>query len=81
LNISWDFDVQNKVIKKRGMFTVGDQWVVHICLMLITSKPRFEKPPEMSSEEIKTGRCHMLLGFGIEGEVWEVIAVKVRADG
>jgi hypothetical protein len=73
-----------------GMFTVvvpstGDRQVVHICLTLITSKPRFTNPSEMSSAGFEAGRCsyqslYRLLGFGIEGEVWEVIALKVRAD-
>jgi hypothetical protein len=36
------------------MFTVavpsaGDRWVVDICLMLVTSKPRSTNPSEMSS--------------------------------
>jgi hypothetical protein len=69
LNISWDFDVLGKVIRKRGMFTVvvpsaGDQWVVHICSMLITSKPRFTNPCEMSSAGVETGRCHITAFVG-----------------
>jgi hypothetical protein len=73
------------------MFTVvvpsaGGRWVVHICFTLIISKPRFINPSEMSSAGVEAGRCRYhslcrLLGFGIEGEVWEVIAFKVRADG
>jgi hypothetical protein len=44
LNISWDFDVLGKVIRKRGMFTLvvrsaGDRWLIDICLTQITSKP------------------------------------------
>jgi hypothetical protein len=69
-NISWDSDVLGKVIRKRGMFTivvpsVDDQRVVDICLMLITSKPRFTNPPEISSTGIETGRCHItdFIGF------------------
>jgi hypothetical protein len=35
----------------------------------------------MSSIGVETGRClYRLLGFGIEGKVWEVIALEVRAD-
>jgi hypothetical protein len=57
LNISWDLDVLGKVIRKREMFTVvvpsaGDGRVVDICLMLITSKPRFTNPPDTSSAGI-----------------------------
>jgi hypothetical protein len=57
LNISWDFDALGKVIRQRGMFTVvvpsaGDQWVADICLMLITSKPGFTNPSEMSYTEL-----------------------------
>jgi hypothetical protein len=54
-NISWDFDVLGKVIRKRGMWTVvpsaRDPWVVdiHVCLTLITSKPRFTNPSDMIS--------------------------------
>jgi hypothetical protein len=69
------------------MFTVvvpsaGDRWVANICLMLITTKPKFTNPPEMSSAGVVNGRClYKLLGLGIEGEVWEVIALEVRAGG
>jgi hypothetical protein len=43
-NISWDFGVPGKVIRKRVMFIVvvpsaGDRQRVDICLTLITSKP------------------------------------------
>jgi hypothetical protein len=69
-NISWDFDILGKVIRKTGMFTavvpsVGDRQVVNICLMLITSKPRFTNPPDMSSAGTETGRCHItdFIGF------------------
>jgi hypothetical protein len=66
------------------MFTVvvlsaGDQWVVDICLMLITSKPRFTNPSEMSS--VGYHSLYRLLRFVMEGEVWEVIALELRADG
>jgi hypothetical protein len=62
LSISWDFDVLGKVIKKRRMFTssvspTGGLQVVHICLTLIISKPRFANPSEMSSAGDDTGRC------------------------
>jgi hypothetical protein len=92
LNISWDFDAlcTSEVSWKRRMLTVvvpstGDRQVVDIGLTLIASQPRFTNPPEMSSAGFETGRCRItairLLGSGIEGEVWEVIALEVRADG
>jgi hypothetical protein len=54
LNISWDFDVLGKIMRKRERFTVDvpsavDRRVAGICLMLITSKPRSSIPSEMSS--------------------------------
>jgi hypothetical protein len=70
LKISWDFDVLGKVIKKRGIFTVivpsaSDLGVTDICLTLITSKPRFINPSEMSSSGVEIGRCRVtvLIGF------------------
>jgi hypothetical protein len=91
LNISWDFDVLGEVVRKRGIFTVvvppaGDRRVIDIYLMLITSKARFIKPSEISSAVAEIGRCRITAVIscwdsGIEGEVWEVIAVEVRADG
>jgi hypothetical protein len=62
LNISWDFDVLDKVIRKRGMFTVAparDRRVVDICLTLITSKPMITNPPEISSARAGNGRCRI----------------------
>jgi hypothetical protein len=61
LNISWDFAVLGKIIRKRGMFTVvvhsaGYRQVVDICLPLITSKLRFTHPSEMSSGGAETVR-------------------------
>jgi hypothetical protein len=69
LNISWDFDILGKVIRKRGMFIVvvlsaGDQWVVDICLRLITSKPAFINPYEMSSAGVENGRCPITAFIG-----------------
>jgi hypothetical protein len=78
------------VIRKRGIFTVvvpseGDRLVVDICLTLRAAKPRFTKPYEISSAEVETKMPHHSLyrlpGFGIEGDVREVIALEVRADG
>jgi hypothetical protein len=70
LNISRDFDVLGKVIRKRGMFidvvpSAGDRRQVDICLMLITSKRRFTNPSEMSSAGAETGRYHIsaFIGF------------------
>jgi hypothetical protein len=64
LNISWDFDIPGKVIRKRGMFTVVvpfgiNRQVVDICLMLLISKPRFTNTSEMSSAGVMNGRCHI----------------------
>jgi hypothetical protein len=64
LNTSWDSEVLGKVIMKRGMFTVvvpsaGDRRLADIFLTLITSKPRFTNPSEMSSAGAETGRCRI----------------------
>jgi hypothetical protein len=69
LKISWDFDILGKVIRKRGMFIVvvssaGDGWLVDICLTLITSKPRFTNPSEMSYAGAETGRCRITAFVG-----------------
>jgi hypothetical protein len=58
LNISWDFDVLGKVIRKRGMFTVivpyeGDGWVLDICSTVITSKSRFTTHLRCLLQEMK----------------------------
>jgi hypothetical protein len=59
--MSMDFDVLGKVIRNRGTFTVvipsaDDRRVVYICLTLITLKPRFINPSEMSSAGAEAGR-------------------------
>jgi hypothetical protein len=69
LNISWDFDVLGKVIRKRGMFimsvpSAGDRRVVDICLTLITSKPRFANPTGISSAGVVNGRCRITVCIG-----------------
>jgi hypothetical protein len=51
------------------MFTVvvlsaGDRRVVNICLTLITSKPKFTHPAEVSSAGAETGRCHITAFIG-----------------
>jgi hypothetical protein len=48
--------------------------------------PTFSNPSEMFSARDENVRCRIralnkLLGFGIEGEVWEIVALQVRADG
>jgi hypothetical protein len=59
------------------MFTVvpsaGDQRVVGICLTLITSKPRFTNPSEMSSARVETGRCCITAFIGF----WD-LELKVK---
>jgi hypothetical protein len=65
LNNSWNFNVLRKVIRKRRMFTVvvpsaRDQQVVDICLTLITSKPKFTNPSEMSSVGVENRRCRII---------------------
>jgi hypothetical protein len=69
LNISWNFDVLSKVIRKRGMFTVvvpsaGDQQVADIRLTLITSQPGFTNSSEMCTAGVATGRCRMTACIG-----------------
>jgi hypothetical protein len=90
LNISWDFDNLGMVMRKRGSLVVdvpsaGDQQVADICLTLVTSKPRSTNPSEMFSVGMLNVRCcitaYRLLGLGIEGEVWEVIALEGKGDG
>jgi hypothetical protein len=68
--ISCDFSDLGRVMRKRGMFvdrgsSVDDQLVVVICLTLMTSKPRFTSPSDMSSGGVLMGRWRMtaLIGF------------------
>jgi hypothetical protein len=61
LNISCDFAVLGKVIRKKGRFVLVtpsevDRRVDVICLMLITSKPQFTSPSEISSAGVFCGR-------------------------
>jgi hypothetical protein len=61
LNISWDFDVLGKVIRKRGRFTVdalyaSDRRAADVCFTSITSKPKSTNPSEMSSAGVVNGR-------------------------
>jgi hypothetical protein len=61
LKISCDFAVLGKVIRNRWRFLVvapseDDRRVVVICLTLITSKPRFISPSEMSSAGVLGGK-------------------------
>lgn len=55
-------------------------------LKIITSKPVFTNPSELSFArscewKMPYHSFYRLLGFRIEGEVWEVIALKMRVDG
>jgi hypothetical protein len=70
--ISCDLGVLGKVIRNvggGGVTLVGpsvdDRRVVVICLTLMTSKPRFTNPSEMSSARVLSGRWHItaLMGF------------------
>jgi hypothetical protein len=70
--------VLGKVIRKRGIFTVavpsaGDRRMVDICLMLITSKPRFTNPFQMSSAGAETGRFRIIAFMGF----WD-LELKVK---
>jgi hypothetical protein len=61
LKISWDFAVLGKVIRNKGRFlvtapSVDDRRMVVNCLILITPKPRFTSPSEMSSAGVLRGR-------------------------
>jgi hypothetical protein len=63
-NISQDFDILSKVMRKRGIFTVvvlstGDQRAVDICLRLLTTNPRFTQSSEISSAGATTGTCRI----------------------
>jgi hypothetical protein len=69
LNISQDFDILGKVIRKRGIFTLVvpskcHRRVADICLTLITSKPRFTNPSEMSSAGVGIGRRRVTAFIG-----------------
>jgi hypothetical protein len=71
---SWDFDGLGKVLRKKGTFAVvvvsaNDQRVVDICLTLITSKPRFINPSEMSSAGAETGSCCITAFIGF----WDLV--------
>jgi hypothetical protein len=73
LNISWDFAGLGEGIGKRGMLTVVvlfacDRRVIDIFLSLITSKPRFTNPTEMSSAGVENGRCRITAYTGL----WDV---------
>jgi hypothetical protein len=64
LKISCDFAILGSVIRNKGrgfvvVPSVGDRRVVVICLTLLTSKPQFTKPSEMSSAGVLGGRCRM----------------------
>jgi hypothetical protein len=77
LNISWDSGVLGEVIRKRGRFTVDvpsgdDQQVADICLALITSKPRFTNPSEMSSAGVLSGRWHITAFIGF-WDLWKKV--------
>jgi hypothetical protein len=59
--ISWDFAVLGKVIRKRGRFmfvdpSEGDRKVALICLTLITSNPRLTSPSDMYSAGVLCGK-------------------------
>jgi hypothetical protein len=61
--------------------------MVDMCLTLITSKPWFTSPSEMSSAGVDNGRYRIVAFVGSwdlgdkAKEAWEVIVLKVRADG
>jgi hypothetical protein len=62
LDISCVSDFLGRAIRKNGTFTVvvlsaGDGRVVDIYLTLITSKPRFINPSEVSSARAEIGIC------------------------
>jgi hypothetical protein len=81
LNISWDFDVLCKVIRKRGMYTVavpsaGDRRLVDFCLTLITSKARFTNQSEM----YPAGAAGFW-GLGHRVKLWEVIVLEASVNG
>jgi hypothetical protein len=68
-NISWDFAVLGKIIRKRERFIVvvpseGDRRVAVICLTLITSKPRLTSPSDMSSAGVFCGRWRIIAFMG-----------------
>jgi hypothetical protein len=72
LKISWDFADLGRVMRNNGRVfvdapSVGDRRTVFICLTLMTSKPWFTSPSEMSSGGVLGGRCRMTAtGMGLE---------------
>jgi hypothetical protein len=69
LKIAWDFADLGSVMRKNGTVfvdasSVGDRRIVVICLTLMTLKPRFTSPSEMSSAWVLGGRCRMTAFFG-----------------
>jgi hypothetical protein len=75
LNISADFAARGSVTKKRGRNSErgpfsGDVRVVVICFTLTTLKPMSSSPFDMSSAEVRMGRCLMtaFMGFSLFGK-------------
>jgi hypothetical protein len=52
--------------------SAGNQRVADICLTLITSKPRFTNPSQMSSVRVVNGRCHITAFIGFWDFGWKV---------
>jgi hypothetical protein len=68
--ISCDFSDLGRVMRKRGRFedfglSGADRRVAVICLTLITSKPRFTSPSDMSSAGVLMGRCRITALIGL----------------
>jgi hypothetical protein len=90
LNNSWDFDALITGLRKRGRFTVevpsaGDRKEAD---MLDANNVKAKVNPSIKDVLWRSGewkvQClslYRLLGFGTEGEVWDVIAFKVTVDG
>jgi hypothetical protein len=68
LNISWDFDLLGKVLRKRGMFIV------------VVPSACDRRVAITSSAEVGTASLYRLLGFGIEDEQWDVTDLEVREE-
>jgi hypothetical protein len=77
LKISLDFAVLGKVIRNGGRFLDivpwdGDRRVVDFCLTLITSKPRFISPSELSSARVLMGRWRITAWMCFSDFGWKV---------
>jgi hypothetical protein len=90
LNISWDYDVLIIGMRKRGRFTVDVPSAGYQKMATIYDANSVKAKVNQCIRDVlwRSGewkvQClslYRLLGFGTVGEVWDVVAFKVTADG